>query len=86
MTNTYDGEDKTAMMEGLYQYIMMSTSIRAGTSESNKSYLSNKLVELPEKWCMPIVDKMHELLIAGNIIHADETTIQVLHEEGRKPR
>ncbi len=44
MTNTYDGEDKTAMMEGLYQYIMMSTSIRAGTSESNKSYLSNNVV------------------------------------------
>ena len=38
-----------------------------------------------EKWCMPIVYKMHESLIAGQIIHADETTVQVLHEEGRKP-
>ena len=38
-----------------------------------------------EKWCMPIVYKMHELLISGQIIHADETTVQVLHEEGRKP-
>ena len=25
------------------------------------------------------------MLIAGQMIHADETTVQVLHEEGRKP-
>ncbi len=25
------------------------------------------------------------MLIAGNIVHADETTVQVLHEEGREP-
>ena len=27
---------------------------------------------------------MHELLLAGQVIHADETPVQVLHEEGRK--
>ena len=49
-----------------------------------KATMSNWVGIAAEKWCQPIVDKMHELLIAGQIIHADETTVQVLHEEGRK--
>ena len=49
-----------------------------------KATMSNWVGQAAEKWCLPIVDKMHELLIAGNIIHSDDTTIQVLHEEGRK--
>lgn len=31
----------------------------------------------------PIYDRMHELLLQRDIIHADETTCQVLHEKGR---
>lgn len=27
---------------------------------------------------------MNKLLIAGEVVHADETTVQVLHESGRK--
>ena len=50
-----------------------------------KATISNWVCTAAEKWCQPIVEKMHELLLAGNIIHADETTVQVLHEEGRKP-
>ena len=38
-----------------------------------------------EQWCLPVVGKMRELLLAGEVVHGDETTIQVLHEEGRKP-
>lgn len=37
-----------------------------------------------EQWCLPVYEKMIALLIAGNIIHADESVLQVLHEEGRK--
>lgn len=37
-----------------------------------------------EQWCLPVYEKMSALLIAGNIIHADESVLQVLHEEGRK--
>ena len=50
-----------------------------------KATMSNWVGIAAEKWCLPIVEIMHEMLIAGKIIHADETTIQVLHEEGRKP-
>ena len=37
-----------------------------------------------ERWCLPILQKMHELLLAGNVIHADESVLQVLHEADRK--
>ena len=50
-----------------------------------KATMSNWVGTAAEKWCLPIVEKMHEMLIAGQMIHADETTVQVLHEEGRKP-
>ena len=37
-----------------------------------------------EQWCLPVYEKMRAMLIAGNIIHADESVLQVLHEAGRK--
>lgn len=49
-----------------------------------KATMSNWVMTAAEQWCLPIVQKMHEVLLAGNVIHADETRIQVLHEEGRK--
>ncbi len=49
-----------------------------------KATMSNWVGTAAEKWCMPIVEEMHRLLLAGDVIHADETRIQVLHEEGRK--
>lgn len=50
-----------------------------------KATMSNWLSIAAEKWCMPIVQKMHRMLIEGDVIHADETTLQVLHEENREP-
>lgn len=50
-----------------------------------KATMSNWVCYAAERWCFPIVQRMQELLLEGQIIHADETTIQVLHEEGRKP-
>lgn len=50
-----------------------------------KATMSNWVGAAAEQWCVPILKKMQELMLAGQIIHADETTVQVLHEEGRKP-
>ena len=50
-----------------------------------KATMSNWIGDAADQWCMPIVRGMRELLLAGQVIHADETTVQVLHEEGRKP-
>ena len=49
-----------------------------------KATMSNWVMAAAEQWCLPIVQKMHEMLLASSVIHADETRIQVLHEEGRK--
>jgi transposase len=37
-------------------------------------------------WLEPIYDKMHERLLKADVVNADETPVQVLHEEGRSPR
>ena len=32
----------------------------------------------------PVYDRLHQLLVAGDVLHADETVLQVLNEPGRK--
>lgn len=49
-----------------------------------KATMSNWVCYAAENWCLPIVQEMKAYLLSGNIIHADETVLQVLHEEGRK--
>ena len=50
-----------------------------------KATLSNWVGIAAQQWGLPIVQEMHKRLLVLNIIHGDETTVQVLHEEGRKP-
>ena len=49
-----------------------------------KATMSNWVLTAAEQWCLPIVRKMTERLLLSEVIHADETVIQVLHESGRK--
>ena len=49
-----------------------------------KATMSNWVMTGAEQWCLPIVRKMIEILLLSEVIHADETVIQVLREEGRK--
>ena len=49
-----------------------------------KATMSNWVLTAAEQWCLPVVRKMTEQLLSSEVIHADETVIQVLHEEGRK--
>ena len=49
-----------------------------------KATMSNWALTAAEQWCLPVVRKMTEQLLSSEVIHADETVIQVLHEEGRK--
>jgi transposase len=34
-------------------------------------------------WLGPVYDRLHAVLLERDILHADESTVQVLHEEGR---
>ena len=49
-----------------------------------KATMSNWVMTGAEQWCLPIIEQMRELLLSSEVIHADETKIQVLREEGRK--
>jgi transposase len=51
----------------------------------SKATLSSWVGIAAQQWGLPIVQEIHKRLLVLNIIHGDETTIQVLHEEGRKP-
>ncbi len=50
-----------------------------------KATMSNWASIAVEAWCLPVLNEMIRQLHTEEIIHADETTVQVLHEEGRKP-
>ena len=48
--------------------------------------MANWLVQSADMWLRPIYDLMHKKLLWHDVLHADETTLQVLHEDGRKPQ
>ncbi|ABN51752.1 MAG TPA: IS66 family transposase ISCth11 [Hungateiclostridium thermocellum] len=45
--------------------------------------MSNWILAAARDWLMPLVDLMHKKLLQEKYLHADETTVQVLNEEGR---
>lgn len=44
---------------------------------------SNWLTRSAGDWLKPIYDRLHQLVCTAEVLHADETTLQVLHEPGR---
>lgn len=51
--------------------------------ELSRQTLSNWMIHGSNDWLKIIYNRMHEYLINQDILHADETTLQVLNEEGR---
>lgn len=56
-------------------------------------YMPHKIMKLgiagqfhnsPEEWLFPVVEKLQEELLKDKYLHADETPVQVLNEEGKK--
>jgi len=52
----------------------------------SRQTMSNWLLRCTEDYLVPIYDRLHERLLQQEVLHADETTLQVLHEEGKKPQ
>lgn len=46
--------------------------------------MANWLIKCSEDWLEPVYDKMKEHLLADEVLHADETVVQVLREPGKK--
>ena len=49
----------------------------------SRQTLANWMIHGANKWLKVLYDRMHTKLLAESFLHADETTLQVLQEEGR---
>lgn len=52
----------------------------------SRQTMSNWLLKCTEDYLVPIYDRLHDQLLQHEVLHADETTFQVLHEEGKTPQ
>lgn len=55
---------------------------RAGIKLTRQT-MSNWLMHASEDWLKPIYDELHRELVKRSVLHADETTLQVLKEDGK---
>jgi transposase len=58
---------------------------RQGIALSRQT-MSNWLIACAEEWLEPVYDAMREMLCKKDILHADETVLQVLYEPGKPPQ
>ena len=49
----------------------------------SRQTMSNWIIYCSEKWLKPIYDVLHRKLLKEDIIHADETELKVIHEQGK---
>ncbi len=55
---------------------------RMGISLSRQT-MSNWILRANEEYLVPVWDRLHEEMLSREVLHADETTLQVLKEPGR---
>ena len=51
----------------------------------SRQTMSNWILKAAEVYLTPVYEQLHEELLKRDALHADETTLQVLHEPGKKP-
>lgn len=51
--------------------------------EISRQTMANWMIQSSDRWLKPIYERMREHLLEKDILHADETTLQVLKEHGR---
>ena len=76
----YLATQKYVMFSPLYR--MEQEFSRQGLKLSRQT-MSNWLLKATEDWLQPIYDVLHRQLCRRAVLHADETTLQVLHEKGK---
>ncbi len=50
----------------------------------SRQTMSNWVLYAAEHWLKPVYDELHRQLVKREVLHADETTLQVLREPGKK--
>lgn len=53
--------------------------------EISRATLANWIIIASRTWLFPLVEHLRKELLTRQILHADETTVQVLKEEGKSP-
>ena len=76
----YSAAQKFVMYSPLYR--LEQEFNRQGLKLSRQT-MANWLLKASEKWLRPVYDVLHEQLCRKPVLHADETTLQVLKEAGR---
>ncbi len=52
----------------------------------SRQTMSNWLILCARDWLAPVYEEMHRELLRRDLLHADETELQVLHEDGKTPQ
>ena len=52
----------------------------------SRQTMANWLIRCARDWFAPVYEKLHKELVTREILHSDETSIQVLHEDGKTPQ
>ena len=52
----------------------------------NRATMANWIIRSSEEHLKPVVDRLRKELLSRDIIHCDETPVQVLKEDGKKPQ
>lgn len=52
----------------------------------SRQTMSNWILRATEDYLTPVYEQLHKKLLKQDVLHADETTLQVLHEPGKKPQ
>ena len=52
----------------------------------SRQTMSNWILKATEDYLAPVYKQLHKELLTRDVLHADETTLQVLHELGKKPQ
>ncbi|OPX87947.1 MAG: Transposase IS66 family protein [Pelotomaculum sp. PtaB.Bin104] len=69
-------------VDGMPLYRQEQQLVRLGVDFSRQT-MANWMLQGAQRWLKPLYERMHEHLLEQDILHADETTLQVLHEPGR---
>ena len=52
----------------------------------SRQTMSNWILKATEDYLTPVYEQLHRELLTRDVLHADETTLQVLHEPGKAPQ
>ena len=69
-------------VQGLPLYRQEQELARLGV-EISRQTMANWMIYVADRWFSQIYDRLHEHLLKLDVLNADESTLQVLHEEGR---